>query len=80
MTDIDLTQSENIRLRMHDEDQILKFESRLMGLQRIIRLCLETIDNLIIAIELEADYPGERSREEITNAKALKKELVDLGF
>lgn len=77
---VDIDKSHEIRLQMQGEDQVLRLESRLLGLDRYIRELLDTIENLLIALELEADYPGERTREEIANAKALLKESVDLGF
>lgn len=76
---LDKQQSEINRLRMLGEDETMLSMSLVMGYKRIIKELIETIDNLLIAIELEADYPGERSREEITNAKAIVKELIDLG-
>ncbi len=50
------------------------------GYKQIIGELLRTIDCLLIALEIEADYPGERTREEISNAKALYQELVDIGY
>ena len=77
---MDITQSQEIRLKMQGEDQVLKLESRLLGHMQYIRELLNTIESLLIALELEADYPGERTREEISNSKAMLKEAVDLGY
>lgn len=77
---VDIDKSHEIRLQMQGEDQVLRLESRLLGLERYIREALDVIENLIIALELEADYPGERSREEMMNAKSFLKESIDLGL
>lgn len=77
---MDITQSQEIRLKMQGEDQVLKLESRLLGHEQYTRELLTTIESLITPLEQGVDYPSEHTRKQISNAKAILKEAVDLGY
>jgi tRNA U34 5-carboxymethylaminomethyl modifying GTPase MnmE/TrmE len=77
---IDEQSSEINRLKMQGEDYSFVPDLVMGSSRQLIRELLATIENLLIALEVEADYPGERTREEIANAKAIHKECVDLGL
>lgn len=65
---------------MYLKSEIIRLTSMMTGRERIIKKLIEALQGLLTAFELEADYPGERSREEASNSQALVKELIDSGY
>jgi len=65
---------------MYLKSEIIRLKSMMTGHKRVIKELIEANQGLTTAFELEADYPGERSREEVSNSKALVKELIDSGY